>query len=124
MYAREGILIDFSSFLQMKPAIIILWKKKNLKKTITWFALWYINKQNKISKLIKQPIATKQNKLFKDWSQFSFGSWRNKLKNVVHIGEPHFWVYFEWTQKNCDVYHIFEFISSWTEKKLRSILIN
>ena len=24
------------------------------------------------------------NDLFKDWSQFFFGSWRNKLKNVVH----------------------------------------
>ena len=23
-------------------------------------------------------------KLFKDWSQFFVGSWKNKLKNVVH----------------------------------------
>jgi hypothetical protein len=28
--------------------------------------------------------CTKIHYLIKDWSQFSFGSWRNKLKNVVH----------------------------------------
>ena len=40
---------------------------------------------------------------------FFFGSWRNKLKNVVHTVQPakrvtqgcvpHFWVYFEWTEQ-------------------------
>ena len=47
--------------------------------------------------------------LFKEWSQFFFGSWKNKLKNVVHTKAgyamcvPQFWVYFEWTEQKIEI---------------------
>ena len=47
---------------------------------------------------------------------FFFGSWRNKLKNLVHTVWP--------SGLRKGVYHIFEFISNEPNKKLWSILIN
>jgi tRNA G37 N-methylase Trm5 len=51
-----------------------------------------------------QTIYNENKIVFKDWSQFFFGLWRNKLKNVVRKG----------------VYHIFEFILNEPNKKLWS----
>ena len=46
--------------------------------------------------------SNKRENIFKDWSQFLFGSWRNNLNQVVHTVQgcvqPE-WDYFEWTEQ-------------------------
>ena len=102
---------NWSIFTYLKGLILGYWRKRlinakisNTIKHLKWYSKFFfvfavgVHRRNVL-----------ENCPFKNWSQFFFGSWRNKLKKVVHTVQPtkqvtqgcapHFWVYFEWTEQ-------------------------